>query len=146
MLIKRTMADEIKKEYGKNKAVKILTCIIWGILSFMFIFSSLMMLWSEETGTAGVIMLVLWLVFLIPIAEMYFKKLIIENDHVTIKSWIIRKKEENIKYKKINNIQKTSTLWFGGVMIFTGNDKPIKFSNIEDYDKVIDIINEKIDN
>ena len=71
MLIKRTMADEIKKEYGKNKAVKILTCIIWGILSFMFIFSSFMMLWSEETGTAGVIMLVLWLVFLIPIAEMY---------------------------------------------------------------------------
>lgn len=140
------MADEIKRVYGKNKAVKILTCIIWGILSFMFIFSSLMMLWQPETGTAAVVMLILWLVFLIPIIEMYFKKLIIENDHVTIKSGIIVKKEESIKYKKINNIQKTSTLWFGGIMIFTGNDKPIKFSNLEDYDKVIDIINDKIDN
>lgn len=140
------MADEIKRVYGKNKAVKILTCIIWGILSFMFIFSSLMMLWQPETGTAAVVMLILWLVFLIPIVEMYFKKLIIEDDHVTIKSGIIVKKEESIKYKKINNIQKTSTLWFGGIMIFTGNDKPIKFSNLEDYDKVIDIINDKIDN
>ena len=140
------MADEIKRVYGKNKAVKILTCIIWGILSFMFIFSSLMMLWQPETGTAAVVMLILWLVFLIPIVEMYFKKLVIEDDHVTIKSGIIVKKEESIKYKKINNIQKTSTLWFGGIMIFTGNDKPIKFSNLEDYDKVIDIINDKIDN
>lgn len=140
------MADEIKRVYGKNKAVKILTCIIWGILSFMFIFSSLMMLWQPETGTAAVVTLILWLVFLIPIVEMYFKKLVIEDDHVTIKSGVIVKKEESIKYKKINNIQKTSTLWFGGIMIFTGNDKPIKFSNLEDYDKVIDIINDKIDN
>lgn len=83
--------------------------------------------------------------FLIPIWQLFMKKLIIDKDHVTIKSWIIFKKSEDIKYKKINNISKSSFLGFWGIKIFTWNDKPVVFDNLESYEDVLDFINKRID-
>ena len=76
---------------------------------------------------------------------MFAKKLIIDDDHITIKSWIIFKKAENIKYRKINNIEKSSAFWMWGLVFYTGNDKPTKFKYLEYYDLVHDYINDKIE-
>lgn len=59
---------------------------------------------------------------------------------------IIFKTSEDIKYKKINNIKVIDALGMGSLEIMVGNDKPIKFKHIEQYDLVKKLINEKIDN
>ena len=58
---------------------------------------------------------------------------------------MIFRKSEDIKYKKINNIEKSEAFWMWGLIFFTGNDKGTKFKNLEDYNIVQDYINEKIE-
>lgn len=73
------------------------------------------------------------------------KKLIISEDHVTIKEGVILKSVKDIKYKKINSVDINYVLWFGGIEIQMGNDKPIIFKNLEKYEEVRDYIHQKID-
>lgn len=167
--------EEIEEEnnfkplvYWKNKAIKILSWIVFWILGISFIFiwigvnsstntkevQKTEWTWEvvenvnipqEQQSTPWGFFIFIWLLWFIPIWQLYMKKLIINKDHVTIKSWIIFKKSEDIKYKKINNIGKSSFLGFWWVKIFTWNDKPVVFDNLEDYEVVIDKINAKID-
>ena len=102
---------------------------------------------SDDTQkTAVTIFSIIFLFFLVKTIQCFMAKLIIEEDHVTIKKWIIFKKVKDLKYKKINTIDVTYALWIGGIEIQMGNDKPIMFKNLENYNEVKSIINEKIDN
>ena len=84
------------------------------------------------------------LLVLFPILQMYAKKFILDKDHVTIKKGVIFKKKENIQYTKMNNVQQSEFLGFGGVKIFTGNDKPVVFDNLENYEYVVEFLQKKI--
>lgn len=167
--------EEIEEEknfqplvYGKNTAIKVLSILVWWLFSLSFIFMWIWVKntpsqnqnvetteWTWDTATVTVqaqdesspwnFFIFIWLCFLIPIWQLFMKKLIIDKDHVTIKSWIIFKKKEDIKYNKINNIQQSSFLGFWWIKIFTWNDKPVVFDNLESYQDVITFINKKID-
>ena len=152
------------KVYWKNKAVKILTIgVCW------FFALSILFMWmaansptkeiqeqvNEEWETVQVevevekesewwTFIFLMLLCTIPVIQMTFKKLIIDKDHVTLKRGVFFRKQEDIKYNKINNIQQSSFLWMWWVKIFTWNDKPAVFNNLEDYEEVIAFINKKI--
>ena len=84
------------------------------------------------------------LLVLFPILQMYAKKFILDKDHVTIKKGVIFKKKENIQYTKMNNVQQSEFLGFGGVKIFTWNDKPVVFDNLENYEYVVEFLQKKI--
>lgn len=165
--------EEIEEEknfkplvYGKNTAIKVLSILVWWLFSLSFIFMWIWVKntpsqnqnvetteWTWDTATVQTqdesspwnFFIFIGLLFLIPIWQLFMKKLIIDKDHVTIKSWILFKKSEDIKYNKINNIWKSSFLGFWWVKIFTWNDKPVVFDNLKDYEVVIDLINKKID-
>lgn len=158
--------------FGKNTAIKILTICCWGFIALIFFIEGAVLWgssstpttheetivnedWEEEVievieeatseSSGGGIAYFFGLLCLIPIWQLFMKKLIIDKDHVTIKKGIIFRKSEDIKYNKINNIGKSSFLGFWGIKIFTGNDKPVVFDNLESYEEVIDMINQKID-
>lgn len=72
-------------------------------------------------------------------------KLIIKDDHITIQKGVIFREVKDIKYKKINSVDIAYVMGIGGIEIQIGNDKPIKFSNLEKYDEVKEHIHSKID-
>lgn len=133
-----------KNVFGKCLPVKIVVCLFWGLIALFCFIWAFGWSWDGESS-AGWILLLFWLLCLVPILQMFAKKLIIEDDHITIKSWIIFKKAENIKYRKINNIEKSEAFWMWWLVFHTWNDKPVKFKNLECYDLVHDYINDKIE-
>ncbi len=74
------------------------------------------------------------------------QKLIIKDDSVVIEKGILFREQKDIKYKKINSVEIKHFLWFWGIEIQMGNDKPIVFKNLEKYQEVRDIIHSHIDN
>lgn len=131
----------MKQEFGKDKFTKgiaIAFAVVCGIPALILLFSA--------EGQMKVSALFIFAIAILPLLSVYSQKLIIEDEHITIKSGIIFKTSEDIKYKKINNIKVTNALWMGSLEIMVGNDKPIKFKHIEQYDLVKKLINEKIDN
>ena len=78
--------------------------------------------------------------------QVFREKLIIKDDSVVIEKGILHREEKDIKYKKINAVEIKHFLWFGGIEIQMGNDKPIMFKNLEKYQEVRDYIHQKIDN
>ena len=82
-----------KNVFGKCLPVKIVVCLFWGLIALFCFIWAFGWSWDGESS-AGWILLLFWLLFLVPILQMFAKKLIIEDDHITIKSWIIFKKAE----------------------------------------------------
>lgn len=77
---------------------------------------------------------------------MFAQKLLIKDDSVVIEKGLLFREQKDIKYKKINSVEIKHFLWFGGIEIQMGNDKPIVFKNLEKYQEVRDLIHQKIDN
>lgn len=127
-----------KKVFWKCLPIKIIVCVFWWFLAICFFTGA-------TSAEYAPLMIILWCLCFIPIAQTFAKKLVIWDDHITIKSWLIFRKSEDIKYKKINNIEKSEAFWMWGLIFFTGNDKGTKFKNLEDYNIVQDYINEKIE-
>lgn len=149
--------------YGKNKAVKFLTCFVWWLFTLWFFITGSTVSSDKTTidyqvnenwetveveniqeWENGGIFYLLGLLCLIPIAQMFSKKFILDKDHVTIKKGIVFKKKENIQYSKMNNVEQSEFLGFWGVRIFTWNDKPTVFSNLQDYEAVVNFLQKKI--
>lgn len=98
---------------------------------------------TETWANGGIIIILLLCIF--KVLQVFSEKIIISEDHVTIKKWVIFKEVKDIKYKKINSVDITYVLGIWGLEIQIGNDKPIVFKNLEKYDEVKEHIHSKID-
>ena len=131
----------MKKIYGKNWLAKggWLACT----LLLFFLIGTLDS--SAQYNTTRGFLVIIFLFCLVRTIQCWMKKLIISEDHVTIKEGVLFKSVKDIKYKKINSVDINYVLWFGGIEIQMGNDKPIIFKNLEKYEEVRDYIHQKID-
>ena len=131
----------MKKVYGKNWLAKggSLACTLLLFFLIGTLDSS-----AQYNATRG-LLVIIFLFCLVRTMQCWMKKLIISEDHLTIKEGVLFKSVKDIKYKKINSVDINYVLWFGGIEIQMGNDKPIIFKNLEKYEEVRDYIHQKID-
>ena len=122
----------MRKEYGKN---------LW--IKGFWIAILVIVLPSLGSGSPAALLLLLFPIF--KILQVFSAKIIISDEHVTIRRGVIFKEVKDIKYKKINSVDITYALGIWWIEIQIGNDKPIVFKNLEKYDEVKELIHQKID-
>lgn len=139
----------MQKIYGKNSLVKWWWAIPTWFRALLGIINTLALIWDLWLWLAFQWAFFWWILLLIFGArtlQVFREKLIIKDDSVAIEKGILHREEKDIKYKKINAVEIKHFLWFGGIEIQVGNDKPIMFKNLEKYQEVRDYIHQKIDN
>lgn len=135
--------------YGKNSLVKWGWLIPTWLRTLFWLINTLALVGEVGLGLAlqgAFIWRILLLIFWIKTLQIFMQKLIIKDDSVVIEKWILFREQKDIKYKKINSVEVKHFLWFWGIEIQMGNDKPIIFKNLEKYQEVRDFINNNIDN
>lgn len=133
----------MKKEYGKNRWIKGFWIFILALVCISLFWAIISNPDTETWANGGIIIIFLLCIF--KVLQVFSEKIIISEDHVTIKKWVIFKEVKDIKYKKINSVDITYVLGIWGLEIQIGNDKPIVFKNLEKYDEVKEHIHSKID-
>lgn len=139
----------MKKIYGKNPLVKRGWLIPTWLRTLFWLIHTLALVWEVGLGLAlqaAFIWWILLLIFGVKTLQVFMQKLIIKDDSVVIEKGILFREQKDIKYKKINSVEIKHFLWFWGIEIQMGNDKPIVFKNLEKYQEVRDIIHSHIDN
>lgn len=86
-------------------------------------------------------------IFLLLIPGMYNTKIIVWEKWLTITSGFFIKSQEDISYKKINNVVCETSFGKsdGTIKIYTGNNKPVQYTMIVNVKELKDIINNKIE-
>lgn len=127
--------DFTEKVYKKDRTAKIVVLLCWWIVAgFFFAF------WS--TTEWGGICIFLWLCCLIPILAIFCQRFILEKDRIKIVKWILFKNIKYIQYNKINDAELNT--FSSTIVLYTWNDKPIKFSWIQKPNEVLEFIQRKI--
>lgn len=124
-----------EKIYKKDRTAKIVVILFWGLIAgFFFAFGS-----SVEWGGVCIF---LWICCLIPILSIFCQRLVLEKDRIKIIKGIIFKNIKYIQYNKINDAELNT--FSSTIILYTWNDKPIKFSWIEKPNEVLELIQKKI--
>lgn len=138
------MTEQTKtKVYRKCKAILI---IRW-IISFFFVLPWIILLCAESEGTnsnklVGVLLILFWVYLFL---RVFLQTLTIYENWVIIKTGVIFIKKKDLKYKKINSIESTNTLWFQGIKFCTWNDTVNKFTCVEKCSEIIEEVNKHIE-
>jgi len=127
--------EPVRKVYGKKKSIKYWTILFWLLVWFILV-------WSWYNADGWWIVVFIWICCLIPIFQMLHKRLYLEEDQVVIEKWVFFKKFNCIKYSKINDIELRT--FSNTIIIYTGNDKPVKFSWIDSPREILEYIQDKI--
>ena len=129
------MADKgnFYKCYGKNAEYKYGTIIFWLIVWIILRISG--------NNSDSLVPYILALACLVPIFQVLSKRIHLEDNQVVIESWLFAKKYKYIPYDKVNDIEYKS--FTRTIVIYTGNDKPIKFTWAEKPQEIIDYIQER---
>lgn len=127
--------EKIYKVYGKKKSVKYWTTLFWLLVWIILV-------WSWYNADGWWIAVFIWICCLMPIFQMLHKRLYLEEDQVVIEKWVFFKKFNCIKYSKINDIELRT--FSNTIIIYTGNDKPVKFSWIDSPREILEYIQDKI--
>ena len=117
---------------------------------FAFIIVIIFVLLTTSTATQAVknswieFLMLIELVVLVCLIEAYVSSITLSDKSVIIENWILFKQKIDIPYNKINSVKTYSIFWLWGIEIYTGNDIVTKYSYLDKYTEVAEILNSKI--